>query len=1057
MSINWLIEKSKQLNRLKVPSVLFEELGKIDTSILKELEILWQPNQLFQPVVLLRYIIILKLQKGERINQMVIDEIKEAIESRNISLYCSPPPVYLKSLAEYKLSSSGMFHQWKEPFLILFPFFYSQKEREEAKQIIIELGNDIIEKKSILNAKIHPVDFYGSNNYGADVVWFAIIPKQAFNVQKAYQLFVQISKDGINGGLYKGYQINAPEFKQIDSKYNTWDDYLLGLDSIIPNWKEYNEKIDFSIQKDEKDLKSRIKKSDRESVLFLFDSIDKLLSELSIPNEDKLVFSTSSGNLSFQIGKRYCISLRKDKFSFITPGEYSAKNLENTKFGGPDTAIWNHKATISDVKEHFLAIANAVQFEFERDKATEPKEYDNAAFRLAVFDKEYRDGLFEELFGIKTNFWVFQGSPEIFDFDKAIRNNLLEDWTVSAHKDKIKVGDKVILWIIGKKAGCYALAEITKEPQIINDSKDEHLWKTDHKRELKAGIKITHNLIDNPILSDSINETEGLENLKVGSRGSNFSATKTEYNTLLKLIKMQQEDQNSINQIPLNQILFGPPGTGKTYHTVTEAIKIVDKEYFLEHSENRKNLQKRFNELYIEDWNKADGQIAFCTFHQSFSYEDFVEGIKPLAPKENETYLKYDIVAGIFKNICRLADASNNAKELVKDNLVSLTQSEFNSAVFYKISLGDSTKSEDKEIYDYCINNNVIAIGFGEGIDFTGKDETEVNKIVADHKYGDYIAQAVNYFKNYLKNGNYVVVSNGNNYVRALGVVEGDYTFEASSEIGFNHFRKVRWIFNNVEIPVSEFYQKKLSQQTIYKLKSEFIIPSFFLKQSKPEEQNNELKKFVLIVDEINRGNVSSIFGELITLIEITKRTGMPESLKITLPYSKTPFSVPSNVYIIGTMNTADRSIESLDTALRRRFSFKEMAPKPELIETKGKSKGKIDNLNLVNLLKTINERIEKLIDKDHKIGHSYFLDVVTINELKLAFKDKIIPLLEEYFFGDFGKIGLVLGESFVKKVDVADFKFAKFEGYDSMVEQDLRQKVVYTIKDQKEWDFSSI
>ena len=264
-------------------------------------------------------------------------------------------------------------------------------------------------------------------------------------------------------------------------------------------------------------------------------------------------------------------------------------------------------------------------------------------------------------------------------------------------------------------------------------------------------------------------------------------------------------------------------------------------------------------------------------------------------------------------------------------------------------------------------------------------------------------------------------------------------------------------MFKNVEIPVAEFYQKNLSQQTIYKLKSEYIIPEFFVRRSKPVDNSIQQKKFVLVIDEINRGNVSSIFGELITLVEPSKRSGMPEALEVVLPYSKERFTVPSNVYIIGTMNTADRSIESLDTALRRRFSFKEMVPLPGLISTEGKSKGKVDGIDIVQMLQKMNERIEKLIDKDHKIGHSYFLDVINAKDLELAFNDKVIPLLEEYFFGDFGKIGLVLGNSFIRKEEIADFDFATFEDYDAQTEQDLRQRSVYKIQPADVWDYKSI
>ena len=216
----------------------------------------------------------------------------------------------------------------------------------------------------------------------------------------------------------------------------------------------------------------------------------------------------------------------------------------------------------------------------------------------------------------------------------------------------------------------------------------------------------------------------------------------------------------------------------------------------------------------------------------------------------------------------------------------------------------------------------------------------------------------------------------------------------------------------------------------------------------------------MLIVDEINRGNVSSVFGELITLIEKDKRAGADEELSVTLPYSKETFSVPHNVYIIGTMNTADRSIEALDTALRRRFSFREMPPKHELIGTVGNLKsanGKLGDIDVVKILKTINNRIEKLIDKDHKIGHSYFLNISSKQDLIDTFRDKVIPLLEEYFFGDFGKISLVLGRSFISKESADGVTFATSNDYDPSIANDLLERSVYEITSESSWDFKAI
>jgi hypothetical protein len=206
--------------------------------------------------------------------------------------------------------------------------------------------------------------------------------------------------------------------------------------------------------------------------------------------------------------------------------------------------------------------------------------------------------------------------------------------------------------------------------------------------------------------------------------------------------------------------------------------------------------------------------------------------------------------------------------------------------------------------------------------------------------------------------------------------------------------------------------------------------------------QSNE--NFVLIIDEINRGNVAQIFGELITLIEKDKRNGTAEAKSTVLPYSKQPFSVPKNLYLIGTMNTADRSVEALDTALRRRFFFEEMPPKPNLL-------GSIGQIDLKQLLININERIEILLDKDYRIGHAYLMNINTLEDLKIAFANQIVPLLKEYFYGDWGKIGLVLGEGFIQK------KSQPFQGvftkFDYEYKDDFENRVTYELTPVSEWD----
>ncbi|WP_104741282.1 McrB family protein [Helicobacter suis] len=350
-------------------------------------------------------------------------------------------------------------------------------------------------------------------------------------------------------------------------------------------------------------------------------------------------------------------------------------------------------------------------------------------------------------------------------------------------------------------------------------------------------------------------------------------------------------------KIPLNQIFYGPPGTGKTYMTINKALEIIlDKqgqELELEikntlealKPEVSKTIQAEFNRetddiiraekinraraKALFDYYKEQRQIDFVTFHQSYSYEEFVEGIKP---KMLDGQVCYEIKDGIFKQICK--------------------------------------KAKDAQKF--------------------------------------------------------------------------------------------------------------------------------------PPE-----KPYILIIDEINRGNIAKIFGELITLIEPSKRIGNEESLEVTLPYSGDYFGVPNNLYIIATINTADSSIALLDIALRRRFSFVEMMPKPTLLNTN------CSGVDLQKLLKAINERIEFLLDQDHSIGHAYFLGLETLQDLQDCFKNKIIPLLQEYFYDDHAKIDAVLNKNGMLKPKSLEGALQNL--LNDFVDPD---KKIYTLTEASEWkveDFIAI
>ncbi|EFP0984759.1 AAA domain-containing protein, partial [Campylobacter jejuni] len=413
---------------------------------------------------------------------------------------------------------------------------------------------------------------------------------------------------------------------------------------------------------------------------------------------------------------------------------------------------------------------------------------------------------------------------------------------------------------------------------------------------------------------------------------SNLSAIKQSENE-----KILIENQN----IPLNQILYGPPGTGKTYHTIDKALEILG-----ENLENRDEKKAKFDE-YVKN-----GQIVFTTFHQSYGYEEFVEGIKPrIDSKENSKEVEYEIKDGIFKELCK--------KALDNYKVSLLTQEEF-------------VKSEDLE----------------------NKIEIFLDELVDQQKFIEKIQSGGFKLEEY--NEKYRIITDDTNANLYLNLEIFKTLLENKDKI--INGRSIKQILNNKHRRQIDSYYFQLVK--LFKEREQD-----YKVDNNPSEKP-ELKPYIIIIDEINRGNVSKIFGELITLIEPSKRIGEKEELKVTLPYSGEKFGVPKNVYIIGTMNTADRSITSLDTALRRRFEFIEMMPDVSKLSMD------CEGINLQELLKAINTRIEYLLDREKTIGHAFFVSVENLEDLKKVFQNKIIPLLQEYFYNDYALINEVLNDN---------------------------------------------
>jgi len=710
------------------------------------------------------------------------------------------------------------------------------------------------------------------------------------------------------------------------------------------------------------------------------------------------------------------------------------------------------------------------------------------------------------------SYWVFQGNSKIFDFETALKQEILTDWTVNAHKDKIKIGDKVILWITGNEAGCYALAEITAEPHLKTTSPDDHLWKDMDKSVLKAGIKIIHNLVDNPILIEEIQNIESLRELKVGNQGTNFSATEGEYATLFELINSREQSFEKLIS-RLNK---------SNFNNYIEFLREIIKKFNLKQGDERlvfsisdNNLNFTIGQRYCWNLFLADKKGKFGVIssdklkENSGRFEGNAQA--PYYTHFDEFNLVYENMEPIYSSIelelKRTKKSSyrkfNNTdfENFVFENTSQITINNSNSM---KLSLNTILYGPPGTGKTYILKNKYMPM-FTSTENSITRDEF-LRDIIQNCSWWQVIALAVLEFGKTkvagIFNHEFVQIkaqlSNSTTVTPTIWGQLQSHTIEECEHVKVQR-RMPPFIFNKTENSEWEILMDELNEQApeILELKNkiadfskisnirierfEFITfhQSYsyedFIEGIKPElsesdvaykieegvfqkmcnrARNDSANNYAIFIDEINRGNISSIFGELITLIEEDKREGKPNQIKATLPYSKTTFSVPNNLYIIGTMNTADRSVEALDTALRRRFSFIEMNPEPQKLS---ETNYKCEDVDLENLLLSLNGRIEKLLDKDYCIGHSYFMNIQDrknpIDELRMIFKNKILPLLQEYFYGDWGKIMLVLGKEFVfKKIETV--KFLTSELTDEY--EEYNDKPIYGFTDSQNWTLNS-
>ena len=688
-----------------------------------------------------------------------------------------------------------------------------------------------------------------------------------------------------------------------------------------------------------------------------------------------------------------------------------------------------------------------------------------------------------------VNYWIFQGNPAIYDIERALKAGHLKSWKVASHKDKIKSGDKVVLWQTSSNAGCYALAEVISEVGELAEEEYEKQYyketKSIEEREDRVKIKIIRYLADEPVLWEEIKELPEFENFKAGNQGTNFTATKEQFETIEDLVGV-----NNKSYYQEVKKIF-PPEKVKSFLLVLRNflqkydIDLDDERISFNVRRNRNRLVFIIGSRYGLLIQKRKGKTEYSFISSEVIGDDYGKFTNNIG--EVEMYWnKVDDLTGLESEIERGFNIELNRQNKtpysrfkdqefvndifnIKNQMKNIKNPQLNTILYGPPGTGKTFRLQNKYFDDFTVRETSL------------NREQYLENIVSELTWWQVLSIILLHLKktkvNDITNHELLLIkgklSNSKNFRPTVWGRLQAHTVPECQNVNVTErsqpaiFYKDEDSFWTVDKELLEQYYPEaftlLEEVNNFKPSAEKLIKNYdfvtfhqsfsyedFIEGIKPKmgEQETEIsyevqdgifKKlclkadsdrdndYAIFIDEINRGNVSAIFGELITLIEKDKRLGEKNELRAKLPYSKEELGVPPNLYIFGTMNTADRSVEALDTALRRRFAFEEVMPIPQIL-------GSIhfSEFNLAEVLQIINDRIEALLDRDHTIGHSYFIKIESgdVDDLKEAFENKIIPLLQEYFYHDYEKIALILGEGFVERKE-ANVSFAKFDNLD--------------------------